>query len=117
MRTHHAVWLSLLTLAWLGCSTTTPPMRQAWDEAAEAECAAPHEDQCVTLLCLGDRDRGHEELGELTRYYGLSKEEPSTPSASSTSPIVAASAPGGTKTRAPCTSMMTWLPGPQEEVA
>lgn len=25
-----------------------------WDEAAGAECEAPHEDQCVTLLCLGD---------------------------------------------------------------
>jgi uncharacterized lipoprotein (TIGR02269 family) len=54
MRILHAVWLSLLTLSWLGCSTMAPPMQQARDEAAEAECAAPHEDQCVTLLCLGD---------------------------------------------------------------
>jgi uncharacterized lipoprotein (TIGR02269 family) len=53
MRALHAFWLSLLALCWLGCSTVTPPLQQAWDEAAEAECDAPHEDSCVTLLCLG----------------------------------------------------------------
>jgi uncharacterized lipoprotein (TIGR02269 family) len=29
-------------------------MQQDWDEAAKVECDAPHEDQCVTLLCLSD---------------------------------------------------------------
>jgi uncharacterized lipoprotein (TIGR02269 family) len=53
MRPLHAFWLSLLALAWLGCSTVTPPQQQTWDEVAEVECDAPHEDQCVSLLCLG----------------------------------------------------------------
>jgi len=54
MRTLHVFWLSLMAVSWLGCSTVMPPAQQVWDEAAGAECEAPHEDQCVTLLCLGD---------------------------------------------------------------
>ena len=50
MRTLYALWLSLLAASWLGCSTVAPSVSQA--EAA-VECDAPHEDQCVTLLCLG----------------------------------------------------------------
>ncbi|NMO14817.1 TIGR02269 family lipoprotein [Pyxidicoccus fallax] len=46
-------WLSLLSVSWLGCSTVAPSVEQDREEAA-AECDAPHEDQCVTLLCLGD---------------------------------------------------------------
>ncbi|XSF16949.1 TIGR02269 family lipoprotein [Myxococcus faecalis] len=47
--------LSILALAWMACAATPPPpMQEAW-ESAELECEAPHEDQCVTLLCLGDR--------------------------------------------------------------
>ncbi|MFP2925767.1 TIGR02269 family lipoprotein [Pyxidicoccus sp. 3LG] len=54
MRTLHVLWLSLLAVPLLGCSTTpSAPLRQAWDEAA-VECDDPEEDQCVTLLCLGD---------------------------------------------------------------
>jgi uncharacterized lipoprotein (TIGR02269 family) len=53
MKALHTFWLLLLAVSWLGCSTVTPPVQQAWNAAA-VECEAPHEDQCVTLLCLGD---------------------------------------------------------------
>lgn len=54
MRTLRAFWLSLLAASLLGCSTTpSAPLQQAWDEAA-VECDDPEEDQCVTLLCMGD---------------------------------------------------------------
>jgi uncharacterized lipoprotein (TIGR02269 family) len=54
MRPLHAVVLSLLAVSWLGCSTVArAPLQQAW-EGAEVECHDPGEDQCVTLLCLGD---------------------------------------------------------------
>ncbi|MFP2929661.1 TIGR02269 family lipoprotein [Pyxidicoccus sp. 3LG] len=54
MRTLHVLWLSLLAVSMLGCSTTPrAPLQQAWDAAA-VECDDPEEDQCVTLLCLGD---------------------------------------------------------------
>ncbi|WP_082282667.1 TIGR02269 family lipoprotein [Myxococcus hansupus] len=47
-------WLPVLAVLCLGCATSVrPSMQQAWDEA-ELECAAPHEDQCVSMLCLGD---------------------------------------------------------------
>ncbi len=47
------VWLSLLAVSWLGCSTATPPYPQQW-EGAEAECAAAGEGTCVTPLCGED---------------------------------------------------------------
>ncbi len=47
-------WLSVFALLWLGCAASAkPPMQQVWDEA-ELECSTPREDQCVSLLCLGD---------------------------------------------------------------
>lgn len=54
MRTLHVLWFSLLAVSLLGCSTTPrAPLQQAWAGAA-VECDDPEEDQCVTLLCLGD---------------------------------------------------------------
>ncbi|NTX37366.1 TIGR02269 family lipoprotein [Myxococcus sp. CA033] len=54
MRIPYVQWLALVAVSWVGCSTVEkPPVQQAWDEA-ELECQAPEEDQCVTLLCLGD---------------------------------------------------------------
>ncbi len=54
MRTLRVLWLSLLAVSLLGCSTTPrAPLRQAWDEVA-VECDDSEEDQCVTLVCLGD---------------------------------------------------------------
>ncbi|MCK8497963.1 MULTISPECIES: SitA6 family polymorphic toxin lipoprotein [Myxococcus] len=54
MNVLRAVWLAALLAAWSGCATAgKAPMQGAW-EAAELECDTPLEDQCVTLLCLGD---------------------------------------------------------------
>ncbi|WP_141328983.1 TIGR02269 family lipoprotein [Myxococcus sp. AB025B] len=54
MRTRLAVCLSLFAVSWLGCASVAPSVaQQAWEEA-ETECDASSEDQCVTLLCLGD---------------------------------------------------------------
>jgi uncharacterized lipoprotein (TIGR02269 family) len=53
MRTLRILWLSLLAVSWLGCATVTLPAQQASAEAAEVECDASEEDQCVSLLCLG----------------------------------------------------------------
>ncbi|NMO20507.1 TIGR02269 family lipoprotein [Pyxidicoccus fallax] len=74
MRTLLALWFSLVALTWLGCATTTPPLQEAWTEA-QPECDSPHEDQCVTLLCLGDACgfyRCEDMLGdvELARFPG-----------------------------------------------
>ncbi|QSQ27542.1 TIGR02269 family lipoprotein [Pyxidicoccus parkwayensis] len=53
MRTFSALGLLVFAVSWLGCSTALPPMQQAWEET-EVECRAPEDDQCVTLLCLGN---------------------------------------------------------------
>ncbi|WP_342374597.1 TIGR02269 family lipoprotein [Myxococcus stipitatus] len=67
------VWFSVLLVTWPACLTAGKPMmQQAW-EAAELECDVPLEDECVTLLCLGDECgfyRCDEDVGhiELTRF-------------------------------------------------
>ncbi|MBZ4394533.1 TIGR02269 family lipoprotein [Myxococcus sp. AS-1-15] len=54
MRTLHAPLVALVLASFSGCTTLgKPPMQQAWD-AAEVECHTPEEDQCVSLLCLGE---------------------------------------------------------------
>ncbi|AGC41430.1 putative lipoprotein [Myxococcus stipitatus DSM 14675] len=54
MRVIPALWAVLFAASGLGCSTVSKsPVLEAW-EAAELECDDPREDQCVTLLCLGD---------------------------------------------------------------
>ncbi|QDE92872.1 hypothetical protein BHS06_29995 [Myxococcus xanthus] len=54
MRTLLSLWLLLLTAPWAGCaSAPQAPTQQAWNGAEEA-CATPDEDQCVSLLCMGD---------------------------------------------------------------
>ncbi|MCP3145122.1 SitA6 family polymorphic toxin lipoprotein [Pyxidicoccus xibeiensis] len=53
MRDLPALCLALLATCWLGCSTVTNAAVQPWDEA-RGECHTPHDDACVTLLCLGD---------------------------------------------------------------
>ncbi|WP_342381928.1 TIGR02269 family lipoprotein [Myxococcus stipitatus] len=54
MNIARTVWLAVLLLGWSGCARAVkPPMQEAW-EAAELECSIPLEDECVTLLCLGD---------------------------------------------------------------
>ncbi|MFP2924650.1 TIGR02269 family lipoprotein [Pyxidicoccus sp. 3LG] len=53
MRTLRVLWLSLLAVSVLGCSTT-PSASPQWAGRESVECNAPQADQCVTLLCLGD---------------------------------------------------------------
>ncbi|MFP2931115.1 TIGR02269 family lipoprotein [Pyxidicoccus sp. 3LG] len=84
MRTLPAFWFSLLAVSWLGCtSVPRAPMQQAWEEA-ELECNKPHEDQCVSLLCLDDAC-GFYRCGdlpgevELSRFPGARPPAPAAP--------------------------------------
>ncbi|ABF86754.1 putative lipoprotein [Myxococcus xanthus DK 1622] len=86
MRTCLLRMLPVLAVLWLGCSTSVkPPMQQAWDDA-ELECWTPHEDQCVSLLCLGDAC-GFYRCTDLPGEVELARFPPARPP-------VAAAAPG-----------------------
>ncbi|QSQ21029.1 TIGR02269 family lipoprotein [Pyxidicoccus parkwayensis] len=85
MRTPHALWLSLFAVSWLGCATTAkPPMHQVWEEA-ELECLAPNDDQCVTLLCLGDTC-GFYRCGDLPADVEHARFPPARPPAAAAAP-------------------------------
>ncbi|HZI11548.1 MAG TPA: TIGR02269 family lipoprotein [Myxococcus sp.] len=84
MRALRAFWLSLLAASWLGCSTVTPPAQQPRPEAG-AECEAPHEDQCVTLLCLGDAC-GFYRCEDMPGEVELARFPPSRPPAAAAAP-------------------------------
>jgi len=85
MKALHTFWLSLLAVSWLGCSTVTPPVQQAWDAAATVECEAPHEDQCVTLLCMGDTC-GFYPCEDMPGEVALARFPPGRPPAAAASP-------------------------------
>ncbi|MCY1018938.1 TIGR02269 family lipoprotein [Pyxidicoccus sp. MSG2] len=84
MRTLHAFCLSWLALSWLGCATVSAPMQQAWEEA-ELECHAPEDDQCITLLCLGDAC-GFYRCGDLPGDVELARFPPTRPPAAAAAP-------------------------------
>jgi len=85
MRIHYAQWLVLVAVSWLGCSTVEkPPVQQTWGEA-ELECEAPEEDQCVTLLCLGDTC-GFYRCEDTPAEVELARFPPSRPPAAAAAP-------------------------------
>jgi len=85
MRTLHFFWISLFAVSWLGCTTVTKaPMQQAWEEA-EVECYDPREDQCVSLLCLGDAC-GFYACGGLPGEIELARFPPARPPAAAAAP-------------------------------
>jgi uncharacterized lipoprotein (TIGR02269 family) len=85
MRISDAFSLWLLAVSWLGCSTVVgPPMQQAWAEAAR-ECDTPHEDRCVTLLCLGDTC-GIYRCEDMPGEIELARFPPSRPHAAAAAP-------------------------------
>ncbi|MCY1014997.1 TIGR02269 family lipoprotein [Pyxidicoccus sp. MSG2] len=84
MRTLCALWLLVFAVLWQACSTVQPPMQRASAEAA-VECPAPDDDQCVTLLCLGDAC-GFYRCGELSGDVELARFPPSRPPAAAAAP-------------------------------
>ncbi|WP_342375107.1 TIGR02269 family lipoprotein [Myxococcus stipitatus] len=107
METMRAVWFSALLLAWSGCSTTlTPTMQQAW-EAAELECDTPLEDECVTLLCLGD-ECGFYRCDEDFARVELARFPPARPPAAAAAPGAGPRRNWGGAQRLPKGAVMTF---------
>nr|WP_323395324.1 TIGR02269 family lipoprotein [Myxococcus guangdongensis] len=118
MRTLRAFGVLLLVAFCSGCSVTQKPsMQQAW-EAAELECDDPREDECVSLLCLGDTCgfyRCADRLGgvELARF------PPARPPAAAAAPGSGPRRNWGGAQKLPPGSIMTfpnWNGSPEEVI-
>ncbi|QDE88192.1 hypothetical protein BHS06_04045 [Myxococcus xanthus] len=79
------VWLGVFAASLLSCGTAVrSSMQQAWDHA-EVECFEPREDQCVSLLCLGEAC-GFYRCEDLPGDVALARFPPARPPAAAATP-------------------------------
>ncbi|NTX40712.1 TIGR02269 family lipoprotein [Myxococcus sp. CA033] len=85
MRSQPITLVLLLASVWIGCSSVPrAPLQEEWNEA-EVECQIPEEDQCVTLLCLGDTC-GFYRCEDTPSEIELARFPPSRPPAAAAAP-------------------------------
>lgn len=101
-------WLLLLALSWMACATASvPPVQEAW-ESAEIECEDPREDECVTLLCLGEDCGFYRCEDSLDGAVELARFPPARPPAASAAPGGGPRRNWGTAQRLPKGAVMTF---------
>ncbi|WP_163994530.1 TIGR02269 family lipoprotein [Pyxidicoccus caerfyrddinensis] len=85
MRLSLAIAVLISAVSLLGCATAARPSMQQARDAAELECDEPGDDQCVTLLCLGDAC-GFYRCEDLPGEVELARFPPSRPPAAAAAP-------------------------------
>ncbi|MCP3169669.1 SitA6 family polymorphic toxin lipoprotein [Myxococcus qinghaiensis] len=107
MRTLHSFWLSLFAVSWLGCSSVTQHTAQEAWAAAEVECDAAQEDQCVALLCVEDAC-GFYRCEDIPGDFELARFPPGRPPAAAAAPGSGPRRNWGVAQKLPPGSIMTF---------